>query len=167
MEWARLSTSQRARLLRRIAQELGAETPDRDAVARACNALEEGRRAVELKGFAVRASCDQVYFRRPAQATAFRFERCADEWTCADLGWRLRGIDEAFPGCEVRFFQPGDRLGNGKLKERLLALRIPEPERHLLPVVATGETVHAFFPQLSTQHITAAPDIAWSFPSEF
>jgi tRNA(Ile)-lysidine synthetase-like protein len=140
------------RLARRIFAAAGAPVPDRDTVARLRRAIAAGRRAYQAPGLHVRQSCGRLYFQSPAQQQAWReprrFRWRAGAWECPELGITVLGVDTAFPGAVVRFFQAGDRFGRGKLKSRFLDRRIPLLERGLVPVIARS----------------GSPEVLWHYP---
>ena len=113
----------RERILRRVFTRLGASVPSRVELAAVEAALRKNQRALSATGgIEIEISCGIVFFHGPRQRAARR------AWTlaCSPLP----------PGLEWRFFRPGDTFQGKKLKERFLELRIPRPERHLLPIVA-------------------------------
>jgi hypothetical protein len=57
-------------------------------------------------------------------------------------------VDPKLAGLKARFFKAGDHRHGTKLKREFLSLRIPEPERQLLPLLVhplSNETLW-FFP---------------------
>ncbi len=131
------------RVLRRVARNLGLETWDRNTLIRLSDLILSSIPSASLPGVFFRQSCGFIYLQTTRQCTPKGRTPKLE-----DLGMEVASLD---PRLEVRFFHPGDRYRGKKLKELFLMWRIPQPERHLLPLMAVqgSNEVTWIYPQFN------------------
>lgn len=167
--WDALEIRWKRELLIRLYRRLRARIPTRGEVEEALGRLDQGQKHATLAGgVEMEASCGWLFFhgakeRRRLEKTRLHAGKSSDGWraSCPQLGLEIEGKGTF----ECRFPRAGDRLGNRKLKQCLLADRIPAPERRFLPVVAehNSSRVAWYFPK---QNKTISVK-ALSFPFSF
>ncbi len=159
-EWAALSPQWQRRLLRSIAKKLGILDLSREEIQRVRKGLEK-RRGDLGRGRVFEVSYGQVYFHKRSIDPKIRVQ--GDRVTCEEIGF------EAIVGPEMqgewRFFQPGDRLGEKKLKERWITQRIPAPERRIFPLLTevSSSCVKWAYPQVNPSIQILRSDFIFSF----
>jgi len=155
-EWKRLSTEvSRHMFLKAALESLGITRITRPTLRRLAQSLDAQKKQIPLQnGASARYSLGHWFWQTGPQREALRRAVPACQVTLKRQDWK------------VRTHQPGDRLRSTKLKKIFGELRIPEPERGLLPIVLNEQAeVVWFYPQSSPPD--AVIQIACEFPFSF
>ena len=165
-QWAGLPAAERGPLAAKLLEGLSGGPCERGSAERLDGWLVSGGRGISLPGNTVgAASCGRAFLFSAAQYDAMRYGPRSITgpgfWEAACLGIRLEW-DPAL-ALETRLPQPGDRVGERKLKEFFLRHRIPWPERRLTPVLARPDShdVAWVHPMAPPPGVTLA---RWEFP---
>lgn len=147
------SSLERQILIRAIVDKLGGVRLTRASVERLDSSFRTRMKSFPLtEGYEAQFSCGHWFFPR----TGRRPERVEKMFQI-----ELQDPEQH----EIRWMRAGDRIGSSKLKKRVLALRIPRPERRFLPVVVRrqdGEVVW-FYPSVPPKGVIRSVDCEFPF----
>ncbi len=147
---AKLSPFWKARVFRQALKRMGVPTLDRADIDRLVKLADSKMPSASLGGVRFLQSCGYLYLQTPEQGDYARQPRRVQvegrQVSIPEIETRFL-LPEA--GGQIRFFEPGDKIGGKKLKEFFLTHRIPQPERRLIPlwVSEASHEIRWLFPQ--------------------
>lgn len=152
--WIRVSTHKKisSLLLREIYRRLKEELPSREKLAEIRTTLNTLTKKATIPGnILVEASFGSLFFQsqshRQRQDNARQLHYHRNILKAPALGLELI-VPKSFSGLSARFFEPGDRFREMKLKKYFAMHRIPSPERRFLPLLSE----------------VGSSDVAWCYP---
>jgi tRNA(Ile)-lysidine synthetase-like protein len=144
-------------VLRSVFSSFKAELPTREELLRLLEAIEEGQSAYEIRGARMESSFGYLYiYCSPKKAHTPKFLKRGKSYVCSELEFEFQLTQKTkSASLEFRSYQPGDRIQGKKLKELFQKLRVPRPERALMPVLAkpNSSEILWWLPQGNTDRI--------------